>query len=185
MAVCKICNIEKPDNYFYSYYHSTQQKVRTRRMCKNCYDIGKKNRNRVKLGLDPLPIQYIQPEEIIQPDEPELICGTFEEYKARVSEYYNDESLKSVYDLLVAMGWIYDTNKFIWYKPGWYKNIDGSWNLPETNYLYEKIRRKTKVTSAQIENFKELRKRGWSYARIANKYDIDDNTVIRWLKMEI
>jgi hypothetical protein len=37
MIVCNVCQIEKEDNNFQTYWHSTQNKMRTRKQCNECY----------------------------------------------------------------------------------------------------------------------------------------------------
>ena len=36
MPICSKCNVEQPDSNFYTYYHSVQQKLRTRKICTPC-----------------------------------------------------------------------------------------------------------------------------------------------------
>lgn len=46
MPICTKCNIEKPIDQYDTYWHSTQNKTRTRRYCKVCY---KKQKDEYKL----------------------------------------------------------------------------------------------------------------------------------------
>lgn len=38
MAICNKCNVDKEADQYASYYHSTQKKYRTRRVCKSCFN---------------------------------------------------------------------------------------------------------------------------------------------------
>lgn len=78
MSICSKCKIDKPADQFYTYWHSTQKKHRTRRICFDCVNEQKKEyRLKIKEEKDKL-IEVSIPTEIIQPDEPELIVEDFE-----------------------------------------------------------------------------------------------------------
>jgi hypothetical protein len=62
MAICNRCNIDKESDQFYTYYHSTQQKYRTRKMCQSCFN-GQKRKYR----------ETIKEEKIIQPTPLKII----------------------------------------------------------------------------------------------------------------
>jgi hypothetical protein len=69
MRRCSKCDLEKEDNQFYTYYHSTQGKNRTRKICNECIAKQKaeyKQRLRVE---KPQPIVIEEPIEFIPPDD--------------------------------------------------------------------------------------------------------------------
>lgn len=71
--------MEKPDDNYYTYYHSVQKKYRTRRICQDCVKSQKK-RFRVKIKEDEPKLEELPViEEIIQPDPPELIGEEFKD----------------------------------------------------------------------------------------------------------
>ena len=71
MIRCNKCNIEKEDNQFQKYWHSTQQKHRIRKECSTCFYKQRNERKRLKRLEDKLNKVSI-PTEIIQPVVPEL-----------------------------------------------------------------------------------------------------------------
>lgn len=71
MIRCNKCNVEKEDNHFATYWHSTQQKQRIRKECKDCFYKQRNERKRLKRKEDKLNKLSI-PTEIIQPVVPEL-----------------------------------------------------------------------------------------------------------------
>lgn len=85
MKICSKCKLEKPDDQYYTYWHSRQEKYRTRRICQNCI---KEQQKQIKSRLTkdkPKLIEEPIHEEIIQPDPPELIG---EEYKDNTEYKY-------------------------------------------------------------------------------------------------
>jgi len=50
MIRCNVCNVEKTEDKFHTYWHSTQNKMRTRKQCTEClYNIRLKRKNPDKL----------------------------------------------------------------------------------------------------------------------------------------
>jgi hypothetical protein len=48
--ICRKCSIDKPVDQYDTYFHSTQNKIRTRKYCKSCYRKQKQQyKNRIKL----------------------------------------------------------------------------------------------------------------------------------------
>jgi DNA-binding transcriptional regulator YiaG len=105
MKICTKCKIEKELTQFQTYWHSTQQKTRTRGECTECSYKQRNERRRLK-RLNPNLIQEPIPTEIVQPVVPELELDPFEnnpdyikcrkckEYKHR-NEYYKNPKYKS------------------------------------------------------------------------------------------
>jgi hypothetical protein len=61
MITCTKCNIEKTEDNYATYFHSSQQKMRTRKICKSCFNEQKK-----------LYRSSIKNKKITQPQPPEL-----------------------------------------------------------------------------------------------------------------
>jgi len=79
MKTCSKCKLEKPDDKFYTYWHSTQNKYRTRRICTDCTDEQKRQyRLKIKEKKEILIEEPIQ-EEIIQPVSPESLTDLFKD----------------------------------------------------------------------------------------------------------
>jgi hypothetical protein len=79
MKFCSKCKIQKPLTEYYTYFHSTQNKFRTRNICQDCMK-KQKNEYKAKIRQEKLNlIQVPNQEEIIQPGPPELIPDGFKE----------------------------------------------------------------------------------------------------------
>jgi hypothetical protein len=58
--ICNVCKIDKPIDQYKTYFHSTQQKQRTRKECNTCF-YGKRNsKKKGMIYIPPQPIKYIQ-----------------------------------------------------------------------------------------------------------------------------
>jgi len=98
MRKCSKCNIEKEDNMFSTYFHSTQNKHRTRNVCKPCFNEQKKDyRESIKNKKIIQPVvTELQPEPIIVINPIELReCKTCLEKKPR-TEYYVKGTIRGV-----------------------------------------------------------------------------------------
>lgn len=86
MAICTKCNEDLSSDNFSTYYHSTQRKYRTRRICKQCISIQKKQ---YKLRLKESDLFLITPEPTptITPDINSRYCKTCDTIKP-ITEYY-------------------------------------------------------------------------------------------------
>jgi hypothetical protein len=108
MKQCTKCKIEKELNQFQTYWHSTQQKNRTRGHCTECYYKQKNERKRLRTKEANLIQVSIRP-EIIQPVQPELQpailennpnykqCRTCQEYLELNKFYHHKSKSKSSY----------------------------------------------------------------------------------------
>lgn len=86
MRRCSKCDLEKEDNGFYTYYHSTQGKNRTRKICNEC--IGKQKaeyKQRLKLEKSQ-PIVIEEPIEFIPPEDHQF-CQDCEEWLPKTDFY--------------------------------------------------------------------------------------------------
>jgi hypothetical protein len=114
MKQCTKCRIEKELNQFQTYWHSTQQKNRTRGECTECYYKQKNERQRLRRKEANLIQVSIKP-EIVQPVQPELQpailennpnyrkCKTCEEYKELDKFYKQTKSRKNFLDCKSCM----------------------------------------------------------------------------------
>ena len=96
--ICTKCNIDKPIDQYGTYFHSTQQKTRTRKYCKDCYK-EQKRKYRESINL----------KEIVQPVTPEpptidystnpdyLKCIVCEEWKVIKEDYYLAKGGRPIY----------------------------------------------------------------------------------------
>lgn len=72
MIRCHKCGIEKEDNHFQKYWHSTQKKHRIRKECTECFYKQRNERRRFKRLQNKELIKLSIPTDIILPHVPEL-----------------------------------------------------------------------------------------------------------------
>lgn len=108
MKICTKCHQPKELDQFQKYWHSSQQKERTRAECTECFYKQRNERRRIKPDL----IQISIPTEIVQPEVPELEpevledfssnkdykqCRTCKEWKTKDKFYLHKSKSKSSY----------------------------------------------------------------------------------------
>jgi hypothetical protein len=93
MIKCTKCQIEKEDNEFATYWHSRQQKMRIRKICRGCISIQQKEYKKIyreRKKVQPV-VQELQPEvlEVIEVIDTsiEKKCNTCEKVKP-LEQYY-------------------------------------------------------------------------------------------------
>ena len=84
MSVCTKCKIDKPPTDFYSYWHSTQQTTRTRKVCLDCSNQQKKEYRLKKKMLAQLTIN---PDLIYENNPNYKKCGGCSTWKTQ-EQYY-------------------------------------------------------------------------------------------------
>jgi hypothetical protein len=107
MKQCTKCKVEKELDKFQKYWHSTQQKERTRAECTECYYKQRNERKRLRRKEAELIQVSIRP-EIIQPVQPELQpailddnpnyrqCKTCKEFK-ELDKFYKQTKTKKAF----------------------------------------------------------------------------------------
>lgn len=104
MNVCSKCNIEKPADQYYTYYHSTRQKAYTRRVCNACMAIQQKA-VKAKIRQDKLKLEQVHTivtklSTIVYNEETDpfkdnplyKFCKECKKYKLINTEYYLTKS---------------------------------------------------------------------------------------------
>jgi len=113
MNICTKCKIEKEDNEFQKYWHSTQKKFRIRKECTLCHNTQHNERRRLK-RLESKLIQVSIRPEIVQPVQPELQpdlstdrnykqCRTCQQWKLKTDYHsYKDSKKKTFLDCKIC-----------------------------------------------------------------------------------
>lgn len=204
--------MEKDDNQFQKYYHSTQKAWRQRSVCTPCFYEQKKQYRELKKEMKSTPII-----------DPNLIkCAQCNQYKS-LDEYYiknkvrckrcildNDRKRRAVkyvekggndrvpikpntyadniqkentFELMTALGYTFNEENGIWYKLPW-KTPDGKFPLLGPTVKRSKMIKKTwvKRTDKELERIADLKKLGWSDAKISKELNIPKISVYKWLK---
>lgn len=206
---CNVCDQDKEPNQFQTYFHSTQNKMRTRRQCTEClYKIRMKRKD---------------PDKFYENNPDYHKCNTCSEWKL-VSEYYmtaagkiysnrcractkivdaqnrhkklsnncGSDKVKTnpnqytdkyqkecTFYLMETLGYIYDEPTGIWIKEGYKEIRDGKPYFPNIKPTYRTNR---KVTPTKLDRVINLRQRGLSYEQIAEELEISDTTVYKIIK---
>lgn len=206
---CTVCDKDKELNQFQTYWHSTQQKMRTRKQCTEClYQIRLKKKN---------------PDKFYENNPDYKKCNTCNEWKLIETEFYHrhgkpyvnrcrfceleidrnkrkeylmencgsdkippkpnhyaDEYQKAcTFHFMESMGYTFDEPTGIWIKPGYKEIKDGKIVYPTLNL--KQLRRK-KITPTKIERIIALKDKGLSYEKIGQELGISDTTVYKYLK---
>jgi hypothetical protein len=106
--ICNKCNIDKELDQYYTYYHSTQQKYRTRKICLFCYNYQKRKRRETikeEKIIEPTPVKiiptptptpepFIEPEVFIDMDIDTKVCYTCKIEKPLTDFYIHTQTGK-------------------------------------------------------------------------------------------
>jgi hypothetical protein len=224
MIRCSKCNVEKTESNYYTYWHSTQQKMRIRKVCNTCFNAQKK-KNRESIVVE----KIVQP---VTPEPPTIdysndsnynqcikcnkwlelnkfyckkgkpynnickVCHKIQEreksmqYKIdncgagkvpiKPNKYFNEIQKQSTFDLMLAMGYLYDIPTGIWYKPGIKEIYNGKpifLNIKKAKSL------RRKVTPEVTTVICELIDKGLSAPQIAIKLELSITTIRKVMKI--
>lgn len=209
MIKCNVCQIEKEENNFQKYWHSTQQKMRIRKQCTEClYRIRLKRKNPDKYFQDNPNYhkcitcsqwKIIETEFYHRNGKPYLnrckVCELNIERTKR-KEYllencgsdrvppkpneYTDEYQKAcTFELLETLGYLYDTTTGIWIKPGYKEIKNGKPFFPTVKGI---PKQRNKIAPTKFEKIVILREQGYSYEKIAEELNISDTSVYKYMK---
>jgi hypothetical protein len=203
---CTVCDKDKDQNQFQTYWHSTQQKMRTRKQCTEClYQIRLKKKN---------------PDKFYENNPDYKKCNTCNEWKLIETEFYHrhgkpyvnrcryceleidrnkrkeylmencggdkippkpnnytDEYQKAcTFHLMEALGYTFDEPSGIWIKEGWKEVRDG-----RAYFTVLKIASKprNKVTPTKMERIVKLKSQGYTNPQIAEQLGIAEMTVYK------
>jgi len=205
---CTVCDKIKEINQFQTYWHSTQQKMRTRKQCTECYY------NKRLLGKDP--------EKYYQNNPNYKKCSTCSEWKLlsafyqkhgkpylnrckeceknlerkkrkehimnncggdlvlmRPNKYTDKYQMACTFELMEALGYTFDEPTGIWIKPGVKELVDGK---PVFLNVGKSRKIGNKITTKMVDEMLELYKSGWGYKRISNKLGCSDTSVFKYIK---
>ncbi len=84
--ICNCCSIDKEEKYFQTYWHSSQNKFRTRKECTECLY---KKRKENKLKRLSTTTEIVQPE--VQESQPDPIPNFIIEQEDNISDFFNEE----------------------------------------------------------------------------------------------
>jgi hypothetical protein len=206
---CTVCEQDKEIKQFQTYWHSTQNKMRTRKQCTEClYKIRLKRKNPDKYYQDNpnyhkcntcrdwklIKEFYTSNDEIYsnrcrvctkeldrtkRREYLEQSCGS-EKVLMRPNKYMDEYQKNCTFNLMETLGYTFDEPTGIWTKPGVKEIVDGKPYFPNMKTGYRTPG--THITTEMVHKMVELRKLNWGFNKIADKLGISDTTVFNHLK---
>ncbi len=179
--LCTICKVDKPIEEFATYFHSTQQKMRTRRQCTSCcYARSREYKRNMRLKLKEKGLPY--------QERFSKLLDEFQskDYRQNPNEYICDEQRELVHIMMENMlGWTWNEDTKIWSKEG-VKDKNNNWFIFRRNP--KKIEGKKWFSPEFRKHVKEqtikYKKLGKTYLQIAKMFDISDTSIYRILNDE-
>ncbi len=209
MIRCNVCDKEKEENQFQTYWHSTQNKMRTRKQCTEClYIIRLKKKNPDKYYLNnpnykkcisctewkQLSEYYLKNgkpylnrckecEKILERGKRQIViqenCGGGK-VPTKPNHYQTDIQKQCTFELMELLGYLYDTPTGIWIKPGFKEIKDGKPYFPT---VISPARKKVfrKLTDDKIKLIEEYSNNGLNPKQIAIKMGLSSTTIYKLL----
>lgn len=133
---CSKCKVVKPIEEFYN-----NKRSKSDGKCADCKECSKNKSKKRYLN------EYFEKDHRTLPNP---------------NEYINKFEKELVFDILKALGWIFNEKNGIWYKPGGWKDKDGNWKFPKRNKRCDEkeIEEKKKIeyiTPRKIGNREKLK----------------------------
>lgn len=226
MNICTKCGIDKPIEEYETYWHSTQNKTRTRRYCRDCC---KEQRRLYRESIRNKKIT--QP---VSPEPPTIHYSTLPDYYncidcnnwKHISDFYQRKDKKplnkkckdcqrecdrmkaeqkridnggslmvpfkpnvyfdkyqkeNTFELMGLMGYLYDEETGIWWKPGVKEIVDGK---PVFLKISKQLHgRPRKITREVINQMIEMRNKKWTFAKIGIKLDLSESTIQKYISL--
>ena len=205
---CNVCNKDKELNQFQTYWHSTQQKMRTRKQCTECYYNNRLIRKDPEKYYSNNPKYHkcntckdwkekkcfystngeiynnrckICTRELEQRKRQEYLeqsCGS-DKILTKPNKYSDEYQKACTHQLMKALGYTFDEPTGIWVKHGVKEIVNGKPFFPNVGKS-RKIG--SKITTKMVEQMLELYKSGWGYQRISQKLGCSDTSVFKYIK---
>jgi len=208
MIKCNVCQVEKELINFQQYWHSTQQKMRTRKQCTDClYNIRLKRKNPDKFYENnpnyhkcntcsewkelskfftskgkPYSNRCRECTAVLEKEKSEQYkldnCGGGK-VPLRPNKYQNDIQKQCTFELMKTLGYLYDVPTGIWYKPGVKEIVNGKPFFPNI----KKTRKPSTVFNPElIELIDEYTARGLNARQISIKLNLSHTTIYKYVK---
>lgn len=158
--VCYDCGEWKPLSQFHKQTQKT--KTYTYRNCKPCYS---KKQNKGMLDRDPFTSLY----------------------RPKPNEYYNEYQKEKVFDVMKALGWIFDEATGVWNKPGLKENGIFLNVIPDKKIIRKKTYHgntpvKHNRLMANMEQILKYREEGHTFEELEDIYGCSHTTIRRAVK---
>lgn len=201
--LCNKCNVDQPEENYEQYWHSTQQKFRTRRICRTCISQQKREYKlkikQKKLEVVKEPTQACSKCGIEYPvshyytttrtKKPIRKCKTCYnrrppksawqnlDYRTQPNEYISEEQKDIVHMIMRNIGWSFNPDKGIWYKLP-LKDENGNWNIViKPKEPVKKFVPKRETIQLNVNEILQHRANGLTYNQIASIYSVSHTTI--------
>lgn len=204
---CNKCSIDQPEENYQSYWHSTQQKFRTRRICRTCMS---KQKREYKLKMKQQVIEQKEPTQVCikcgieQPlnqyyrtgrnkthikkcktcynKRPVKSAWENMDYRTQPNEYISDEQRDIVHSIMEQLNWSFNPDKGIWYKLP-LKNENGKWNIViKPKPPVKKFIPRREPIQLNVNELIQHRANGLTYVEIASIYNVSHATIKKRVK---
>lgn len=207
--ICNNCNTDKEDSNFQTYWHSSQNKFRTRKQCNECFYSARQIRKNPDKYYSNLGTHhkckvceewkektqhfYFRDGRVTLNTCKRCESNKYKQKRAvqfetscggervpiKVNTYTDRKQKECTFYFMESMGYLYNEEIGVWLKEGTKELIDGKVVFPKV-----KTGRKmtsNKVSKEMVEQMITLYKRKWGCLRIANKLNISSSTVHKYL----
>lgn len=181
--LCSLCNVDKPDEAFATYWHSSQSKMRRRKQCTCCLYAKNnewKRNNRKKLKKE-------KPETYQNKFSRLLNSFNSLDYRQTPNKYIDETQKELVHIMMGNMfNWTWNEDTGIWSKEG-VKDKNNQWSILTKKFHKREKSKKwfTKEYKKQLkEEILKYKSIGKTFKQIANLYGISDTSIYRILKDE-
>ena len=206
---CTVCDKDKEINQFQTYWHSTQNKMRRRKQCTECYYNNRLKRKNPDKYYSNNPNYHkcnTCAEWKVIDDFYQKLTGKIYSNRCRVctkilddkerderlldtcggdripmkpNVYANKIQKECTFDMMKLLGYTFDEATGVWVKPGYKEIKDGKIIFPTLN-LIRGGRRKTSPT--KLHRMITLREEGLSYEKIGEILGMSDTTVYKQIR---
>lgn len=166
--ICSKCKIDKPIELYQTYYHSTQQKYRTRRVCNSCFN---EQRRKYK--------ESIKNKKITQPEVPEL---EIEVFPTPTPLPEPDTTLYELPEVLSFMGYLYNVEYNVWLKPGVKEMINGELVFPKVKKYKNMGGARPRISNETKQEVIKYSKLKYRFSKIAELTNISEPSVSKIIR---
>lgn len=180
--LCTLCYVDKPEEEFATYWHSSQQKMRKRKQCTSCLYARSRDYKRI------MRAKLKEEKQETYQNKFSRLLNSFDslDYRQYPNQYIDNTQKELVHIMMSNMfGWTWNEDTGIWSKEG-IKDKNNQWSILKKQKTRGQNKKWfTKEYKKQLkEEILKYKSIGKTYVQIANMYGISDTSIYRILKDE-